>query len=73
MKSKQTQLGDLINQAYRCDGQCLDDTSLLSYGNKILNLRSTPASRQDDEYISYIQSGEPLLPALKLALSEQMK
>lgn len=72
MMSKKTQLGDLINQAYQCDGQCLDETSLLSYGNQILNLRQDH-SKRDQDYISFIQSGEPLLPALRLALSEQLK
>ena len=71
--SKKTQIGDLINQAYQCDGQCLDETSLLSYGNQVLNLRGQAQSKKDQDYISFLQSGEPLLPALRLALREQLK
>lgn len=51
----------------------MDQSSLLSYGNKILKLRSKQGTKEDSDYMSYIQSGQPLLPALKTALCEQLK
>ena len=73
MMYKKTQVTDLVSQAYKCDGQCLDDTSLLSYGNQVLNLRKKTQSKNDQDYIAFIQNEQPLLPALKIALNEQLK
>ena len=71
---KRSQHNEKKHQAETCDGDCLNESSLLSYGNKILKLRKRQGGdKEDKDYVSFIQNGQPLLPALKTALNEQLK
>ena len=72
---KRSQLnGQAQRPHHQIEAPCLDESSLLSYGDRILKVRKKQGGdKEDQDYISFIQSGQPLLPALKTALSEQMR